>query len=157
VGVWGDTDNLRITVDNIDHLGITRVVLQEHPANFTTLATFEPHNLETESKEFMDYGESPHIASSLFDHTQPAGVGHALRLVDGETGPSRSVAVLPRDTVRMEVFAKYLDLRIKKTDPALMAISMAIAGGNSGGMGVDGGILPKLKGLRQKIADLRAC
>jgi len=45
VGVWGETDNLWITVDNIDRLGITRVVLQEDPANFTTLATFEPHNL----------------------------------------------------------------------------------------------------------------
>jgi hypothetical protein len=78
-----------------DHLGNTRVVLQEDPANFTVLATFEPDNLETESMQFMDYGEAPHIASSLFDHTGTSDTGYALRLTNGETGPSRSVAVLP--------------------------------------------------------------
>ena len=51
-----------------DHLGNTRVVLQEDPAHFTVSATFEPDNIETESMQFMDYGEAPHIASSLFDH-----------------------------------------------------------------------------------------
>ena len=50
---------------------------------------------------FMDYGEAPHIASSLFDHTGMSELGHARRLVDGETGPSRSVAVLSGDTVRI--------------------------------------------------------
>ena len=57
--------------------------------------------MEEESIQFMDYGEAPHIASSLFDHTGTSELGHALRLVDGETEPSRSVAVLPGDTVRI--------------------------------------------------------
>ncbi|WP_245189750.1 hypothetical protein [Lunatimonas salinarum] len=34
-----------------DHIGNTRVVLQEDPANFTVSATFEPDNLETESMQ----------------------------------------------------------------------------------------------------------
>ncbi len=107
--------------------------------------------------QFMDYGEAPHIASSLFDHTGTSETGYALRLTNGETGPSRSVAVLPGDTVRMEVFAKYLDLGNKKTDPALMAIAMALAGGSSGGMGIDGGIIPQAQRVateNSSLADL---
>jgi hypothetical protein len=43
-----------------DHLGNTRLVLQEGPINFTLLATFEPDYLKIESLQFMDYGEAPH-------------------------------------------------------------------------------------------------
>ncbi|EON77391.1 hypothetical protein ADIS_2124 [Lunatimonas lonarensis] len=123
-----------------DHLGNTRVVLQEDPANFTVLATFEPDNLEAESMQFMDYGEAPHIASSLFDHTGTSETGYALRLTNGETGPSRSVAVLPGDTIRMEVFGKYLDLGNKKADPALMMLSLAIEAASPGSLGIDGNL-----------------
>ncbi|WP_234364040.1 DUF6443 domain-containing protein [Lunatibacter salilacus] len=137
-----------------DHLGNTRVVLQEDPADFTVSATFEPDNLETESMQFMDYGEAHHIASSLFDHTGTSETGYALRLTNGETGPSRSVAVLPGDTVRMEVFAKYLDLGNKKTDPALMAIAMALAGGSSANMAIDGGIIPQAQRVATENSSL---
>ncbi|EON78080.1 hypothetical protein ADIS_1277 [Lunatimonas lonarensis] len=140
-----------------DHLGNTRVVLQEDPANFTVLATFEPDNLETESMQFMDYGEAPHIASSLFDHTGTSETGYALRLTNGENGPSRSVAVLPGDTVRMEVFAKYLDLNNKKTDPALMMLSLAIEAANPGSPGIDGNLSTassRIAGSDQGLAGL---
>jgi RHS repeat-associated protein len=140
-----------------DHLGNTRVVLQEDPANFTLLATFEPDNIETESMQFMDYSEAPHIASSLFDHTETSDTGHALRLTNGETGPSRSVAVLPGDTVRMEVFGKYLDLSNKKTDPVLMALSLAMAAANPAASDIDGNLptaSSRISGTEQGLSGL---
>ncbi|WP_114751143.1 RHS repeat domain-containing protein [Pleomorphovibrio marinus] len=82
-------------------LGSTRVVLQEDPANFAVMATFEPEGLEEESIQFMDYDSGTRIASELFDHTGTGETGYALRLSDGMTGPARSVSVLPGDTVRI--------------------------------------------------------
>ena len=76
-----------------DHLGSTRVVLQEDPANFAVTATFEQAAIEEESMQFMDYEGSTIIASDLFDHTRNGKGGRALRLAGGETGPARSVSV----------------------------------------------------------------
>ena len=123
-----------------DHLGSTRVVLQENPANFTVTATFERAAMEEESMQFMDYENSIKIASDLFDHTGTEETGQALRLIGGETGPARSVSVLPGDTVKMEVYAKYLDLSQTKTSPALMAVAASLAGGNPAVMGIEGGL-----------------
>src|SRR5690606_25734796 len=123
-----------------DHLGSTRVVLQEDPANYTVMATFEGGSMEEESMQFMDYDNSVRIASDLFDHTGTEETGNAIRLSDGMTGPARSVSVLPGDTVRMEVFGKYLDRRETRTNPALMTIAMAMAGGSPGSPGVDGNL-----------------
>jgi RHS repeat-associated protein len=123
-----------------DHLGNTRVVLQEDPAHYTVMATFESGSLEEESMQFMDYEESPRIAANLYDHTGTEEVGHAIRLSDGMTGPARSVAVLPGDTVRMAAYGKYLDFRHKKVDPALMAVSLAMMGSSPGIQGIDGNL-----------------
>ena len=66
-----------------DHFGNTRVVLQEDPAHYTLMATFETGSLESASMQFMDYEESPRIAADLYDHTGTEEVGHAIRLSDG--------------------------------------------------------------------------
>ncbi|EON78077.1 hypothetical protein ADIS_1274 [Lunatimonas lonarensis] len=40
----------------------------------------------------------------------------------------------------MEVFAKYLDIRQTKVNPAMVAIAMAMAGSSPAGVGVDGAL-----------------
>ena len=88
----------------------------------------------------MEYDNGIKIASDLFDHTGTEETGQALLLTGGETGPARSVSVLPGDTVKMEVYAKYLDLSQTKTNPPLMAVVAALVGGNPAVMGVEGGL-----------------
>ena len=140
-----------------DYLGNTRVVLQEDPANFLVSATFEESSFAEESEQFLDYEESPRIAANLYDHTGTAETGHAIRLTDGMTGPARPVAVLPGDTIRMEVFGKYLDFQNKKTDPTLMAISLAMAATNPAAPGIDGNLstaASRISGKEQGLAGL---
>jgi RHS repeat-associated protein len=140
-----------------DYLGNTRVVLQEDPANFLVAATFEEGRFAEESEQFLDYEESPRIAANLYDHTGTAETGQAIRLSDGMNGPARSIAVLPGDTIRMEVFGKYLDLRNKKTDPTLIALSLAMAATNPAAPGIDGNLstaASRISGKEQGLAGL---
>ncbi|KEO71677.1 hypothetical protein [Anditalea andensis] len=44
--------------------------------------------------------------------------------------------MLPGDTIRMEVYGKYIDLA--KTNPAVMSVLMGLTGGNATGLGIDG-------------------
>ena len=41
-------------------------------------------------------------------------------------GLAKSVSVMPGDTVRMEVYGKYIDIGEAKRNPAVMAVLMAI-------------------------------
>ena len=94
-----------------DYLGSTRVVLQEDPAVYTTQATFEKMAAAEESQQFIGYEDAPRVSSTLFDHTTEPGSQNAIRLsgLPGESiGPARSVDVMPGDTIRMEVFGKYV-------------------------------------------------
>ena len=66
-------------------------------------------------------------------------------------------AVLPGDTIRMEVFGKYLDFQNKKTDPTLMALSLAMAATNPAAPGIDGNLstaASRISGTEQGLAGL---
>ncbi|MFW5761316.1 MAG: RHS repeat domain-containing protein [Cyclobacteriaceae bacterium] len=110
-----------------DHLGSTRVVLQEDPAQFTSSATFETMAMEEESQQFLNYDEATRVSATVFDHTDSANSNYSIRLSGNKTGLAKSISVLPGDTVRMQVFAKYIEYKKAKSDPAIMAMLLSVA------------------------------
>ena len=123
-----------------DHLGSTRVVLQEDPANFTINGSFEPIDWEKESEQFLGYDQITRVAAEIFDHTDSGESKYALRLGGGpdeNMGPAKSLSVMPGDTIRMEVYGKYLDLNDPQLDPAFLALALSFTG--SPVVGIDGG------------------
>lgn len=123
-----------------DHLGSTRVVLQEDPANYTANASFEPMAYAEESEQFLEYDRTTRLAAKIFDHTDSRDSQYALRLggePDESMGPAKSLSMMPGDTVRMEVFGKYLDKNDPQLNPAVLALALSFTG--SPAMGMDGG------------------
>jgi RHS repeat-associated protein len=55
--------------------------------------------------------------------------------------------MIPGETVRMEVFGKYVDLKEAKSNPAIMAVLMGLAGGNGLTSGVDGSLIPQARAV----------
>ncbi|MCH7410697.1 hypothetical protein MM239_14915 [Belliella sp. DSM 111904] len=113
----------------VDYLGNTRVVLQEDPGVFVASAGFEVESIESESSQFIGYDDMVRISAEMLNHTEGKESTYAMRLTGGygeNIGLAKSVSVLPGDTVRMEVFGKYIDIGEAKKDPAIMAILMAI-------------------------------
>lgn len=126
-----------------DHLGSTRVVLQEDPMVFTSAAGFEPIVAEQESEQFIGYDEVVRISADMLNHTPGAESSYVMRLSGGygeNVGLAKSISVMPGDTVRMEVFGKYIDIAEAKRNPAVMAVLMAITAADPIGMGIDGAL-----------------
>ena len=112
-----------------DHLGSTRVVLQEDPGVFTASAGFEMDSMDDESGQFIGYEEVTRISADMLNHTEGEESTFAMRLSGGygeNIGLAKSVSVMPGDTVRMEVYGKYIDIGEAKRNPAVMAVLMAI-------------------------------
>ncbi|MCH7411790.1 DUF6443 domain-containing protein, partial [Belliella sp. DSM 111904] len=140
-----------------DYLGNTRVVLQEDPSVFTTSAGFELDAIDSESQQFIGYEDVTRIASTMMNHTDGYESEYAMRLSGGygeNMGLAKTVSVLPGDTVRMEVFGKYIDLRDAKTNPAVMAVLMGLTGGNPTGFGVDGGMAARMANTGSETGSL---
>jgi hypothetical protein len=79
----------------------------------------------------------------MLNHTEGAESSYAMRLSGGygeNVGLAKSVSVMPGDTIRMEVFGKYIDIAEAKRDPAIMAVLMAITAADPVAMGIDGGL-----------------
>jgi len=112
-----------------DYLGSTRAVVQERTATYAVTATMEAAHTGEEGNQFLNYDKAVRVNADLFNHTQEADAHYALRLSGGTgkaTGLARSVSVMPGDTVRMEVFGKYLDLNRQAANPALLAMMAAM-------------------------------
>jgi hypothetical protein len=124
-------------------LGCTRVVLQEDPEVFTIDAGFEPIYADQESELFIGYDEVVRISADMLNHTPGEESSYAMRLSGGygeNIGLAKSISVMPDDTVRMEVYGKYIDIGEAKQNPAVMAVLMAIIAADPVAMGVDGGL-----------------
>ncbi|REG78506.1 DUF6443 domain-containing protein [Algoriphagus antarcticus] len=131
-----------------DHLGNSRVVLQEDPAAFTSLAGLEPRDMSEESQQFIGYEEVVRISADMLNHTEGSESSFAMRLSGGNgenIGLAKSVSVMTGDTVRMEVFGKYLDIGEAKRNPAVMAVLMAITAADPVAMGIDGALTASAK------------
>jgi hypothetical protein len=83
------------------------------------------------------------ISSEMLNHTEGAESEYSMRLSGGygeNIGLAKSISVMPGDTVRMEVFGKYIDISEAKRNPAIMAVLMAVTAANPMAMGVDGAL-----------------
>jgi RHS repeat-associated protein len=76
----------------------------------------ETANASAESGQYLYYDEAIKISDPLYDHTYnntTGGTYYATRLTGGNTnaiyGLAKSLSVMPGDTVKAEVFAKYID------------------------------------------------
>jgi RHS repeat-associated protein len=140
-----------------DHLGSTRVVLQEDPMVFTSAAGFEPIVADQESEQFIGYEEVVRISADMLNHTPGAESSYVMRLSGGygeNVGLAKSISVMPGDTVRMEVFGKYIDIAEAKRNPAVMAVLMAITAADPIGMGIDGALSTSANSVGAESAGL---
>jgi RHS repeat-associated protein len=104
-------------------------------------ATPEATNLTTEQGNFLRYTNARRVQSTLFDHTNGAATGYSERLNGGTNekyGVARSMSVMPGDTIKVQVYAKYADPNTTNWNQTLTNLMSAIAS-NTGGIVVDGG------------------
>jgi hypothetical protein len=134
-----------------DHLGNVRLTFTTKPETEAPTATVETANAAEEQSQFLNYAQVRKIDNRLFDHTDGGGTYNAVRLMGGNTtevyGLAKSLSVMPGDTLRLEVFAKYLDTNTPNWSAALLNTIAAIAGTpNPGGTFVDGGAIGGIDG-----------
>lgn len=130
-----------------DHLGNVRLTFTTKSDLEESFATLETVHAFDEQGQFLHYDEAIKIDYDLFDHTYDGTTGdtyYSTRLIGGNTnaiyGLAKSLSVMPGDTIKMEVYAKYLDPNSQNWSPALMSFMTAIAGGTApSGTVVDGG------------------
>jgi RHS repeat-associated protein len=99
-----------------DHLGNVRMTFTTKREVETSIGTFEPSNENTERESYLRYDNIKRIQSYLFDRTNGTAPttmpGYAIRL-NGTTnevyGAARSLSVMAGDTIKLEVWAKYID------------------------------------------------
>lgn len=135
-----------------DHLGNVRLTFTTKYEVDSARATMETAQANTESSEFLNYNEAVKLNSRLFDHThlQTGSVADTTNfavLLRGEYGATKekyglakSLSVMPGDTVKMEVFAKYIGV----TDSAVVTdvnnvLTMITNGPRAAGGFIDGG------------------
>ncbi|SMD39284.1 hypothetical protein SAMN04488029_4080, partial [Reichenbachiella faecimaris] len=112
-----------------------------------TIATMESSQAEVEANIFFNYEEAVIIDAELFDHTDsPTDTTHHAMLLYGGLGENiglvRQLKVMPGDTIKMEVFAKYYqeenpgDLsNLINTIGAQLATGGSFLGAESGALG----------------------
>ncbi|MBT1695342.1 hypothetical protein KK083_00550 [Fulvivirgaceae bacterium PWU4] len=135
----------------VDQTGSPRVVLQTSTPVHTSVATLETSNAGSEQNKFLYYNEAVRVNYPLFDHTAQGGTFYSTRLngtSNERTGLAKSLSVMPGDTVRMEVFAKYLDPDPETWSPPLADFLDAISQGTAPvGSLVDGGAVGSTGGV----------
>ena len=117
-----------------DHLGNVRLTFTASPETESGTATLEPVHGNDERAAFLRYDETTKINAALFDHTGNGDTHYAIRLngtANERRGLAKSLAVMTGDTVRAEVFAKYLDPDQNNWTTALQNLMAAIAGGTA--------------------------
>jgi RHS repeat-associated protein len=133
-----------------DHLGNVRLTFTTENEIESAKATLETVNAGNEQGDFLYYNEAVIVNQELFDHTHhvsavdpvnPSYYSTRLSGTAGErTGLAKSLSVMPGDTIRMEVFAKYLDPDRDNLEDGLKNFVDMIASVNPiGGSIIDGG------------------
>ncbi len=127
-----------------DHLGNVRLTFTTKDEKDISKATMETANSNTEQGQFLYYDEAVKVNSTIFDHTDVGTTWYSTRL-NGSTnerfGLAKSLSVMPGDTVRAEVYAKYLDPNSTNWTAALNSLITSIGSGTApGGTFIDGGL-----------------
>ena len=127
-----------------DHLGNVRMSFTTKLDADTAVATMETAQVVEEQSKFIYYNEAVKINSQLFDHTNAGTTYYSTRLrgsTNERFGLAKSISVMPGDTIRMEVFAKYLDPEEENWTTALENFMASIANSSAPvGTVVDGGL-----------------
>jgi len=103
-----------------DHLGNVRMTFTTKDEADSAKATLEASHAVAEGSSFLNYDKARLVYGSLFDSTNGTSPGYAQRLsgAEGEKiGLAKSFSVMPGDTIRAEVFAKYFDV---PSDPCVL-------------------------------------
>ncbi len=123
-----------------DHLGNVRTTFTTKPSSEANTATLETVNAPSEQSKFLRYDNAKRVFTALFDHTNGTAPGYSERL-NGSTnekfGLAKSISVMPGDTLRLEVYGKYLDPNSANWTAGLTSLVNQIASG-TGGTVVDG-------------------
>lgn len=105
-------------------------------------ATYEAAAIADEQSKFLRYETARKVHSSLFDRTNGTSLGYSERLngtANEKFGLAKSLSVMPGDTVKMEVYAKYVDKNSSNLTSALTNFLAAIANGTApAGTVIDG-------------------
>jgi RHS repeat-associated protein len=105
------------------------------------IASFETADVSSEQNRFQRYDDARRINSILFDHTHNGATQYSQRLngsANEKYGLARSLSVMPGDTVRMEVFAKYVDPTAQNTAALMLFLGQIASGTAAAGTVVDG-------------------
>jgi RHS repeat-associated protein len=110
-------------------------------------ATIETDSAVKDQSNFLRYNLARRVRSYLFDHTKDDdpmdSIGYAVRLNGSENekiGLAKSLSVMPGDTVRAEVYAKYVDPDENNLEAALETLLgyLANPGSSPAGTIIDG-------------------
>jgi RHS repeat-associated protein len=126
-----------------DHLGSVRTILTSKSNVDNNLATFETSKVPTEQNKFLRYSNARRINSVLFNHTKDNGTAsYSVRLSGSPNekyGMAKSLSVMPGDTIKLEVYVKYVDPTATNNMESLLAMVGQIASGTSSiGLVTDG-------------------
>ncbi|EMR04153.1 RHS repeat-associated core domain protein [Cesiribacter andamanensis AMV16] len=130
-----------------DHLGNVRLTFTSRPQVDHYLATMETENAQEEESQFLNMHQSraPVILALDHTHTNPRrALGHRPEVarLNGSKGvhkgPRKTLRVLPGDTIRAQVWAKYLDMQ-KNRGMSADAILMALSGAPGFSMATEAG------------------
>jgi hypothetical protein len=124
-----------------DHLGNVRLTFTTKEDVESDTATLEVANVTSEQGEFLRYSNARRVGSSLFDHTNADSTGFAQRLsgrTDEIYGLAKSLSVMPGDTIKVEVYAKYVDPAGSNTQGLIDFLEDLVAGTTSPGTVLDG-------------------
>lgn len=127
-----------------DHLGNVRLTFTTKDETENATATMEAASVTTEHSQFLNYDEAVKVNSTLFDHTDNGTTHYSTRLrgsTNEQYGLAKSLSVMPGDTIRIEVFAKYVDPNNANWEQVLSDLMTSIANGTApAGTVVDGGL-----------------
>jgi RHS repeat-associated protein len=125
--------------DNKDNV---RVMFTTQPTPSISTATFETANLATEQNQFLRYDEVRMINCTLFDHTHNGVTSYSERLNGTSNeiyGLAKSMSVMPGDTIKLEVYDKYVDPTSSDWTAALATLlGQIVSGTAAAGTVIDG-------------------
>tara|TARA_R110002012_G_scaffold97951_5_gene235104 strand:+ start:49956 stop:58724 length:8769 start_codon:yes stop_codon:yes gene_type:complete len=134
-----------------DHLGNTRTTFSALRGNdeIVYLATMETYNAQKEANEDMFDNLGTRHQDMLHNHTDSTAASYAAYLYGDTTlvGPAKVLKVNKGDTVRIEVFAQFVDMPGNETIVNPFLLGNAIAGAFSGTFGLTEGGGPLLTAL----------
>lgn len=124
-----------------DHLGNVRLTFTEKNEIENAIATLETANLAAEQSKFLRIENARRINAAIFDHTNGTADGYSQRLTGSANeiyGLARSLSVMPGDTIKVEVFAKYVDADESVNWTQSLTNLMAAIQSGTGGVTTDG-------------------